>query len=149
MPTEDVGEAGNFLRDHGGEFKQEIGRSRRCGWLDLVALKYSVRLNGVEALALTKLDVLSGISKIKVCTAYEINGVRKCQFSTNLRTLEEAIPVYETMPSWSEDISSCRTFESLPEAARNFVLYIEKQLGVPVSLIGVGPDRSQTINRGF
>ena len=147
MPTEDKGEVGARLRDKGGEFGTVTGRPRRCGWLDMAALRYSMRLNGVNVIALTKMDVLTGMKEIKVCIAYERNGTKTDRFDTLV--LEECRPVYETLPGWETDISNCGTFESLPAAAQSYVEYIEKSAGAPVKLIGTGPDRNQTINRGL
>ena len=149
MPTEDKGEIGAALREQGGEYGATTGRARRCGWLDMVALRYSMRLNGSNVIALTKLDVLTGMKEIKVCTAYSLNGTETEQFIGSAGILEECRPVYETLPGWSEDISKCTTFDSLPEAARSYVYYIEKHTGASVKLIAVGPDRNQTITRGF
>ena len=149
MPTEDKGEAGDLLRERGGEFGATTGRPRRCGWLDLVVLQYSMRLNGINSIALTKLDVLSGMKELKVCTSYDINGKATEIFSTNLQDLEDARPVFETLPGWDEDISGCTAFETLPQNAQRYVEYIEKRLDAPIQLIGVGADRSQTITRGF
>ncbi len=149
MPTEDKGEIGTALREQGGEYGATTGRARRCGWLDMVALRYSMRLNGSNVIALTKLDVLTGMKEIKVCTAYSLNGTETGQFSGSAGILEECRPVYETLPGWSEDISKCTTFDSLPEAARSYIYYIEKHTGASVKLIAVGPDRNQTITRGF
>jgi adenylosuccinate synthase len=149
MPTEDKGEAGESLRAKGGEFGATTGRPRRCGWLDLVGVRYSLLLNGVAAIALTKLDVLTGMNEIKVCTAYDLNGTKTDVFNASAHILEECRPVYETLPGWSEDISGCAAFEDLPEAAQNYVRYIEERAGAPISLIGVGPDRNQTIDRGL
>ncbi|RRD65833.1 adenylosuccinate synthase [Fretibacterium sp. OH1220_COT-178] len=149
MPTEERGEIGELLRRRGGEFGATTGRSRRCGWLDMMGLKYSMELNGVDVLALTKLDVLSGMDRIRICSGYEYDGRRLDRFPTSSRVLEEVVPVYETLPGWKEDISGCTSFESLPDAAQNFVRFIEAQLDVPVKLIGVGPDRAQTIDRGL
>jgi adenylosuccinate synthase len=149
MPTEDKGDIGNRLRDKGGEFGSVTGRPRRCGWLDMTALRYAMQLNGCGTIALTKLDVLSGLSEIKVCAAYELNGTKTDRFVGDSVALEECSPVYETLPGWEEDISGCVEFDALPDAARKYVQYIEEHTGVPVSLIGVGADRNQTINRGF
>ena len=149
MPTEDKKEVGEFLRTQGGEFGATTGRPRRCGWLDMVALRYAMRLNGANAIALTKMDVLTGMKEVRVCTAYDLNGTKTEHFNSSSHILEECRPIYESLPGWSEDVSQCTTFESLPEAARNYVEYIEKHAGAPVKLIGVGADRSQTINRGL
>ena len=149
MPTEDKGEVGDFLRNQGGEFGATTGRPRRCGCLDMVALRYSMRLNGIDEIALTKLDVLTGMKELKICTAYDLNGARMESFSSSTRILEECRPIFETLPGWTEDISDCSTFDSLPQAAQNYVQYIEKHAGAPVKLIGVGADRKRTIDRGI
>ena len=149
FPTEDQGEKGAYLREKGCEFGATTGRPRRCGWLDMVALRYAVRVNGITAIALTKLDVLDGLSEISVCTAYEIEGKKERHFTNNSNKLAEAQPVYETLPGWSESLDGCRTFDSLPQAAQDYVTYIEKTTGVPVILIGEGPKREQTILRGL
>lgn len=149
MPTEEKGEIGEFLRTRGGEFGATTGRPRRCGWLDMTALRYSLRLNGSTAIALTKLDVLSGIKEIKVCTAYDLNGTKVENFPGSARALEECRPVQETLPGWEEDISGCRTFDSLPSAAQGYVRYIEEHTGIPIKMIAVGGDRAQTINLGL
>jgi len=149
FPTEEHCEVGDLLRGKGNEFGATTGRPRRCGWGDLVAVNYAVRVNGLNGLALTKLDVLSGFDKIKICTAYEINGKRITDFPTNAMALSAVKPVYEELQGWKEDISACRAFEELPAAARSYVEYIEHGSGVPVVLIGVGPGRRDTILRGI
>ena len=149
FPTEDFTEMGEKLRANGGEFGATTGRPRRCGWLDIPGLKYSMEVNGATVIALTKLDVLTGMGDIKVCTAYEHNGQRLTTWPNDTRTMGELQPVYETMPGWDDDITNCKSFEELPANARAYVKYIEDTLGVPVGLIGVGADRNQTINRGM
>ena len=149
MPTEEPGETGERLRNAGEEFGATTGRPRRCGWLDMVGLKYSMALNGVDVIALTKLDVLSGMPEIKVCAGYEYDGRRLEGFPASPHVLDEVVPIYETLPGWKGDISGCTSFDSLPREAQGYVEYIEKGLGVPVKLIGVGQDRGQTINRGL
>ena len=149
FPTEDFTEMGEKLRANGGEFGATTGRPRRCGWLDIPGLKYSMEINGANVIALTKLDVLTGMGGIKVCTAYELNGQRITTWPNDTRTLAEIQPVYETLPGWDDDITHCKTFEELPANAQAYVKYIEDTLGVPVGLIGVGADRNQTINRGM
>ncbi len=149
MPTEEPGETGERLRNAGEEFGATTGRPRRCGWLDMVGLRYSMTLNGVDVIALTKLDVLSGMPEIKVCAGYEYDGRRLEGFPASPHVLDEVVPIYETLPGWKGDISGCTSFDSLPREARDYVEYIEKGLGVPVKLIGVGQDRGQTIDRGF
>lgn len=149
MPTEDRGEIGERLRNTGGEFGATTGRPRRCGWLDMVGLKYSMALNGVDTIALTKLDVLSGMPRIQVCVGYERGGRRLEGFLASSRGLDEVVPVYETLPGWKESVADCPSFESLPQEARGYVEYIERALGVPIQFIGVGQDRNQSIDRGL
>ena len=149
FPTEDFSPDGEKLRANGGEFGATTGRPRRCGWLDVPGLKYSMELNGATVIALTKLDVLTGMGDIKVCTAYELNGQKLTAWPNDTRTLAEIKPVYETLPGWNDDITNCKTFDELPVNAQNYVKYIEQTLNVPVGLIGVGADRNQTINRGM
>lgn len=149
FPTEDDGDVGQNLREKGGEFGATTGRPRRCGWLDLVALKFSARVNGLGAIALTKLDVLTGFDEISICTAYNIDGKNEDNFNSSVEFLNKAKPVYKLMKGWKEDISSCRTFDDLPEAAKDYVHFIEDETGVPVRLIGVGPGRDETILRGL
>ena len=149
FPTEDFGDEGEKLRQNGGEFGATTGRPRRCGWLDIPALKYSMELNGANVIALTKLDVLTGMSGIKVCTSYNLNGEKITTWPTDTRTLAELKPNYEILPGWTEDITWCKKFEEMPSNAQAYVKYIEQALNVPVALIGVGPDRNQTINRGI
>lgn len=147
FPTEDSGETGDYLRERGGEYGATTGRPRRCGWLDLVALNYSVRINGLSMLALTKLDILTGLEEIKVCTGYEIDGKTTDLFSSNIKVLERVKPSYKILKGWQDNISSCRSFEDLPSAARKYVEFIEEYSGVKAGLIGVGPGRKETIIR--
>lgn len=149
FPTEELGSVGEKLREAGGEYGATTGRPRRCGWLDIVALRYAVRVNGLGGIALTKLDVLTGIDRLKVCTAYECGG--KCHdiLPSRLPEKEDMVLHYESLPGWSEDISECRKIEDLPLAARNYVRFIEEKCGVPVVLIGVGSGREQTILSGL
>lgn len=147
--TEETGPLGNFLRDRGAEFGATTGRPRRCGWLDLVALDYAVKVNGLSAIALTKLDVLTGIDEILLCTGYEVDGQKLEHFPSNTTLLKKAVPIYETMRGWAENLSLCTSFESLPEAAQRYIERIEAFSGVPVKLIGIGPSRESTIIRGL
>lgn len=149
FPTEDFTDAGEKLRANGGEYGATTGRPRRCGWLDIPALRYSMELNGADVIALTKLDVLTGMGGIKVCTAYELNGEKLTAWPTDTRTLSDIKPVYETLPGWDDDITGCKNFDELPENAKSYVKFIENSLNVPVGLIGVGADRNQTITRGI
>ncbi len=149
FPTEDHGENGEFLRMKGGEFGATTGRPRRCGWCDLVAVDYAVRVNGLDGIALTKLDVLDELDEIKICTAYDINGKVQKHFPSSCAELARAKPLYRTFKGWKRSIAGCRRFEELPEEARDYVRFIEETAGVPVLLIGVGPGREQTILRGI
>jgi len=151
FPTELLGEIGDRLRGTGAnpwdEYGTTTGRPRRCGWLDAVILRYAARVNGLDELALTKLDILSGLERIKVAVAYERNGERIEHFPAEfgLEELAEWKPVYEELPGWSEDIMGVRTREGLPPAAQEYVARIEEWVGLPVTLITVGPDREQTV----
>ena len=149
FPTEDKGDLGNALRTNGGEFGATTGRPRRCGWCDLVAVDYAVKVNGLDGLALTKLDVLTGFDEISVCTAYKVDGEIRDTFPSSCVELAKAKPVYEKLPGWKEDISKCRRFEDLPKAAQSYVKFIEERACVPVLLIGVGAGRDDTIMRGI
>ncbi|MDA0906928.1 MAG: adenylosuccinate synthetase, partial [Bacteroidetes bacterium] len=141
-------EAGELLRKEGREFGATTGRPRRCGWLDLVALRYAVRLNGMNEIALTKLDVLDHFEEIKVCVAYELDGQRVDEFPTRLSDLDRVVPVYETLPGWKGDTTrNIDTFEGLPAAAREYVEWIEGKLDVPFTIVSTGPGREETLQR--
>ena len=146
FPTELDDDLGESLRQTGGEFGTTTGRARRVGWLDLVALRYAARLNSMSGLVITKLDVLSGQKTLKVCTSYMgRDGVEFDQFPYHQSVLHHSTGSYVELPGWDEDVTGCRTFESLPEAARDYIKYVEDFIGVPVTLIGVGPARDQVI----
>ncbi len=151
MPTELTGELGDRLRGTGAqpwdEFGTTTGRPRRCGWLDVVTLRYALRVNGLTEVAVTKLDVLSRFESLKVCVAYELDGSRIESFPPDLEVLARCRPVYETLPGWQVDISRAQAFDDLPVQARQYVTLIEDLLGLPVSLISVGPARDQTVRR--
>lgn len=147
FPTEQNNADGDRIRERGREYGTTTGRPRRCGWLDLVALRYAVRLNDADGIALTLLDVLSGFGELAVCVAYEINGKRTERFVPDAETLSQARPVYERLPGFDGDISGVRRFADLPDSARGYVEFIERFAGAPINLIGVGPDRTQTIVR--
>ena len=147
FPTELLGAEGDCLRQRGGEYGTTTGRPRRCGWYDVPVARYAVRVNGLTDLVLTKLDVLGGRDEIPVCVAYEIDGVRVGDVPAFQRDYRRVEPVFESFPGWDEDISSCRTFGDLPRAARDYVLALEELSRCPISLIGVGADREQTIVR--
>ncbi len=147
FPTEDTGEGGDALRAGGGEYGATTGRPRRCGWLDLVALRYAVRINGITELALTKLDVLSSFDTIRYCNGYTAgDGEAPVQFPASEAGLSRVQPVYSQVPGWKTDISAARTLNDLPQAARDYVALIEKVAGVPVTMIGVGSERDQYIS---
>ncbi|HHI97669.1 MAG TPA: adenylosuccinate synthase [Thermodesulfatator atlanticus] len=145
FPTELFDEIGQYMREKGGEYGSTTGRPRRCGWLDGVVLKEAVRLNGLSALAITKLDVLTGLDPLKVCVAYELDGTRVETIPGSIRAVERLKPIYEELPGWQEDISGVTRFEDLPENCRAYLAYIEKLAGVPVEIVSVGPARHQTI----
>ncbi|MCA9798157.1 MAG: adenylosuccinate synthase [Cyanobacteria bacterium HKST-UBA06] len=146
-PTELFDEAGRHLADVGHEFGTTTGRARRCGWFDAVALRYAAQVNGFTELALTKLDVLSGLQKVALCTAYrhKTSGERVVQFPAQIGMLDVLEPVLEWFEGWPEDISGCRSVDELPEAARRFVSALSQHCGVPVGIISVGQDRRATI----
>lgn len=147
FPTELFDEEGQLIRDRGNEYGSTTGRPRRCGWFDAPVIRYANRLNALSGIALTKLDVLSGLPRLKVCVAYEIGGARRDEVPLSLDEFEEAKPVYEQVEGWKEDISSAREFGDLPKAAQKYVRMLEDVGGVEVSLVSVGPDRNQTIIR--
>ncbi len=146
FPTELLDETGNRIRERGREYGTTTGRPRRCGWLDLVAVRYAVMVNGVSRIALMLLDVLGGFRELKLCVAYEQGGMRGERFTPDADTLAGVRPVFETLPGFGE-IGSVRDREALPEAAAAYVSFIERYVGVPVDIISVGPDRVQTITR--
>jgi len=147
FPTELLDQTGELLRKTGSEFGATTGRPRRCGWLDLVQLKRAALLNGTTAVVLTKPDILGVMDTIKVCTAYDVNGVRTTDLPTQVSKLALAKPVYEELPGWKSDISACRSWDELPANAKAYFLRIEQLLGIPVAIISVGPGREQTIER--
>ncbi|MBU0732909.1 MAG: adenylosuccinate synthase [Proteobacteria bacterium] len=143
--TELEDETGDYIQERGKEFGATTGRRRRCGWLDLVVVGDSVRLNGLDSLAITKLDILTGLKSLKICVGYEIDGKKVRQRPTSLKRMAAAIPVYEEMPGWQDDISGAKEIGQLPEAARAYINAIETITGVPVSIVSVGPGRNETI----
>ena len=147
FPTELHDDMGELLRTTGAEFGTTTGRPRRCGWLDTVVGRYATRVNGVTDFVVTKLDVLTGIERLPVCVAYEVDGVRHDSMPVNQSDFHHAVPVYEYLEGWVEDISGARTFEELPAAAQAYVLRVEELVGARVSAIGVGPGRVAIIER--
>jgi adenylosuccinate synthase len=145
FPTELFDEDGEKLRSIGGEFGTTTGRSRRTGWYDALIARYAVRINGLTDFFLTKLDVLTGWEKIPVCVAYEIEGKRVEELPASQTEFHHAKPVYEYLPGWSEDIAGARSLNDLPKNAREYVKFLEEISGAPISAIGVGPGREETI----
>jgi adenylosuccinate synthase len=147
FPTELLDATGDRIRDVGHEYGTTTGRPRRCGWLDAVILRYAARVNGLSELALTKLDVLSGLERVKVAVAYERDGERIDHFPAEygVEALAEWKPVYEELPGWQEDVSGARRREDLPSAARAYVTRLEEWIGVPATFVSVGPEREQAI----
>ncbi len=147
FPTELNDEVGAAIRDRGGEYGTTTGRARRCGWLDLVILRFAVRVNGLTSLAVNKLDTLSGIKKLKVCVGYRKGDEILRDFPVDISELSDCEPIYEEFDGWDEDISSIRNYEELPANAKAYVDFIEKTLGVKVVFVGVGPSRDQNLVR--
>lgn len=147
FPTELHDEMGERLRKTGGEFGVTTGRSRRTGWFDAVIARYSARVNGITDYFLTKLDVLSGLDTVPICVGYKVNGSTVAEMPMTQTDVHHAVPVYEEMPGWWEDISECRAFEDLPTRARDYVRRLEELSGARISAVGVGPGRDQTIVR--
>jgi adenylosuccinate synthase len=145
FPTELDDETGKFLRDNGGEYGATTGRPRRCGWLDLAVIKYSAQINSTTHITLTKMDVLSGLKKIKVCTGYTYNGETLPGFPSDFSVLEKCVPIYDEVDGWDEDISSATKYEELPENARKYISYIEEKTNVPIIMVSVGTRRKQII----
>ena len=148
FPSEIEGEEQQRVRDLGGEYGTVTGRGRRCGWLDLVALRYAVRVNGFDRLALTKLDVLSHFAEIPVCVRYRLPGGRETEhFPAHQSDFHAARPVYETLPGWGDDLDGCASVDELPDAARAYVDFVERELGVAVALVGTGAERESVLTR--
>jgi len=145
FPTELLDEAGDRLREAGAEFGTTTGRPRRCGWFDAPIARYATRINGVTDFVLTKLDVLTGLAEVPVCVAYDVDGVRHDELPMTQAEFARAVPIYETFPGWTEDISGARTLDDLPRNARDYVLALEKMIKAPISVIGVGPGRDESI----
>jgi adenylosuccinate synthase len=145
FPTELNDEIGNKIQTDGHEFGSTTGRARRCGWLDLVALKYAIRVNGISNLAMMKLDVLTGHDRIGVCTAYKINGETVTDLPTSPYELAKVEPVIEWIPGWTQDISKIKTLSDLPRPTTNYIDYVGSQIGTPIDVISVGPGREQTL----
>jgi adenylosuccinate synthase len=147
FPTELKDALGDQIREQGHEYGTTTGRPRRCGWLDTFAIRYAARLNGIDGIVITLLDVLGKLPQLKVCTGYKVGGKTLKEFPDDPAALQEAVPVLEDLEPWTEDISGVRTFRNLPRATRAYVTRVEKIIGAPVRMISVGPDREQTIFR--
>ncbi|QDU79722.1 Adenylosuccinate synthetase [Polystyrenella longa] len=147
FPTELHDETGELIRKTGNEYGTVTGRPRRCGWFDAVATGYGARVSGVDCLTIALLDVLDVMDEVKICEAYDINGVRTTDFPSQIEDLAAAKPIYRTMPGWKTDITGIRNYDDLPEATRNYIDAVEAIMEVPVEIVSVGPDREQTIIR--
>ena len=145
FPTELEDETGEQLRKVGQEFGATTGRKRRCGWLDLVALKYAIRINGITNIALMKVDVLSGFEEIKVCTGYELDGEIIREYPVSPGDLERCKPIYESLPGWTENLTETRKLEELPNNLRAYIDYISKATETTIDVVSVGPGREQTL----
>jgi len=147
FPSEQDNEIGQYIRDKGHEYGTTTGRPRRCGWFDAVAVSYTTTIGSIDEIALMHLDTLATIKEVKVCRAYKVDGKEITFFPSDAATLEKAECIYETAPGWDEDISNIHNFDDLPKNAKDYVALIEKLTGIPVSMIGIGPKRSQNIFR--
>jgi adenylosuccinate synthase len=147
FPTEQDNNIGTYIRERGNEYGTTTRRPRRCGWFDSVAVRYSVELCGVTAIALTLLDVLCGLDHIQVCTGYKHRGQRVDHFYADMDTLAEVEPIYETLPGWNGNITGCRSFDELPREAQQYVKRIETLVGAPIKIVSVGAERSATLYR--
>ncbi|QQS37119.1 MAG: adenylosuccinate synthase [Ignavibacteriales bacterium] len=144
FPTELLNDEGERLRKKGAEFGATTGRPRRCGWYDAALVKYSAMINGINSVAITKLDVLSIFDEIKVCVAYELNGKRLKTFPSDVEKLAEVTPVYESLPGWKTELSGCRSYNELPQKTKDYLAFISRQSEISISIISVGPKRDQT-----
>jgi adenylosuccinate synthase len=147
FPTELTGDMGDILRDSGNEYGSVTGRPRRCGWYDAVAARYGVRINGIDALALTKLDVLDGVETLEICTAYTCGSRTLTEFPSDLSQLAGSTPVYESMPGWKTPTKGVRRYEDLPDAARKYIARLEDVSGVRMAIVSTGSERDDTILR--
>jgi adenylosuccinate synthase len=145
FPTELDGELGELLCDRGAEFGTTTGRKRRCGWFDAVIGRYAVRINGMDCLAITKLDVLDTLPELKVCVAYEVDGKECRDFPSSARTFARCRPIYKTVPGWQKSTSNCRSLSELPEQALNYLKFLAELMAVPIAIVSLGASRDQTI----
>jgi adenylosuccinate synthase len=147
FPSELKDETGEIIRKNGFEYGSTTGRPRRCGWLDLVALKYSIMINGINSLALTKIDVLSSFSEIKVCVKYQIDGNETTEFPSDSIILDNAKPIYQVLPGWNKSLAGINAYENLPSETKEYIKFIEDYLQIPVNIISTSPERTDTIIR--
>jgi adenylosuccinate synthase len=147
FPSEQDNETGQYIRDKGNEYGTTTGRPRRCGWFDAVAVSYAITIGAVDRIALMHLDTLSGLKEIKICKAYKIDSEETTFFPANTAKLSQVFPIYETVAGWDEDITQVRDFNDLPSSAQDYICRVEEMTGKPVTIIGVGPKRNQTIFR--
>lgn len=145
FPAEQSNKIGEYLRETGHEFGTVTGRSRRCGWFDSVVVRYAAMLNSLDYLAITRVDILDGLDTINICKGYMYKGIELKEYPESLNILQDVEPVYEELPGWKTDISGCKSYDELPENARYYVERISQLVGVPLGIVSVGPDRSQTI----
>jgi adenylosuccinate synthase len=145
FPTELNDDTGELIRKNGCEYGATTGRPRRCGWLDIPALKYAIMINGVTKLFMMKSDILSGFKTIKICTSYKVEGKQQTEIPFDNNAIID--PVYTEMEGWDEDISGIRNFGALPDNLRHYIEFIENQTGIPIKVVSVGPDRNSTIFR--
>jgi len=147
FPTEQDNEIGQYIRDKGNEYGTTTGRPRRCGWFDAVAVSYAITIGAIDSIALMHLDTFTGLKELKICRAYKINGEEKTFFPANTARLSQASPVYETVPGWNEELTEVNDYQDLPLNAQNYICRIEELVKKPITIIGVGPKRNQTIFR--
>lgn len=145
FPTELHDDVGEWIRQHGKEFGTVTGRSRRCGWLDLVVLRHSSRMNSLSGLVVTRMDILSGFEKVKVATSYMLKGKEIRYVPSDLVDFSHVEPVYQELEGWSGDLSKCRNWDDLPKGAQDYLRFIEETTGTPIAMVSVGPDREETI----
>jgi adenylosuccinate synthase len=147
FPTEQNNEIGNYIRERGNEYGTTTRRPRRCGWFDAVAVRYSADLCGITHVAMTLLDVLSGLDHVNLCTGYKYRGQRLEYFRADMDTLADVEPIYETLPGWNGNISACRKFEELPREAQQYVNRVEQLIAAPIKILSLGPERNSTVIR--
>jgi len=147
FPTEQDNEIGQYIREQGNEYGTTTGRPRRCGWFDAVAVSYAATIGAIDSIALMHLDTLTGLKEVKICRAYKINGKETTFFPANVAKLSQARCIYETVPAWDTGLTEVKDFHDLPLNARNYIMLIEEMTKKPITIVGIGPKRSQTIFR--